>query len=81
VTESGEHEPELRCWRRAREEELVVGFHNYNEPGCDTEACWNSTIAALASQVPVVTEEFGENRCRDTFIKQYMPWADAHGVS
>jgi Cellulase (glycosyl hydrolase family 5) len=61
--------------------QLVASFHNYNEPGCDTESCWNSTIAPLAEHVPVVTGEMGENRCRDTFIDQYMPWADAHGVS
>jgi hypothetical protein len=61
--------------------QLVASFHNYNEGGCDTEACWNATIAPLATSVPVVTGEFGENRCRSTFIKQYMPWADAHGIS
>jgi Cellulase (glycosyl hydrolase family 5) len=61
--------------------QLVVSFHNYNEPPCDTEACWNSTIATLALTVPVVTGELGENHCRDTYINQYMPWADAHGVS
>jgi endoglucanase len=61
--------------------QLVVSFHTYNEPVCDTEACWNATIAPLAETVPVVTGELGENRCRDTYIKQYMPWADAHGVS
>jgi hypothetical protein len=61
--------------------QLVVSFHNYNEPPCDTEACWNSTIATVAQSVPVVTGELGENHCRDTYINQYMPWADAHGVS
>jgi hypothetical protein len=61
--------------------QLVVSFHNYNEPICDTEACWNSTIAPLTEHVPVVTGEMGENRCRSTYIKQYMPWADARGVS
>jgi hypothetical protein len=61
--------------------QLVASFHNYNEPPCDTEACWNATIAPLAQSVPVVTGELGEDRCRATYIKQYMPWADAHGVS
>ena len=61
--------------------QLAVSFHTYNEPVCDTEACWNSTIAPLAENVPVITGEMGEDRCRATYINQYMPWADAHGVS
>jgi endoglucanase len=61
--------------------QLAVSFHTYNEPVCDTEACWNSTLAPLTEHVPVVTGEMGEDRCRDTYINQYMPWADAHGVS
>ncbi len=61
--------------------QLAVSFHNYNFIGCDTEACWNATIAPLARKVPVVTGELGENGCRASYIKQYMPWADANGVS
>ena len=48
--------------------------------GCG-ESCWNETIAPLTEHVPVVTGEFGDFGCVDTYINEYMPWADAHGVS
>jgi hypothetical protein len=59
---------------------LVASFHNYNFNVCDP-TCWNSTVAPLAAQVPVVTGELGENDCAHGYIDQYMPWADAHGIS
>jgi hypothetical protein len=59
---------------------LVASFHNYNFNVCDP-TCWNNTVAPLAAQVPVVTGELGENDCAHTYIDQYMPWADAHGIS
>lgn len=61
--------------------QLVASVHIYNFSGCNTEACWNATIAPLAKKVPVVTGEMGENDCRSGFVDSYMSWADAHGVS
>jgi hypothetical protein len=61
--------------------QLIVSFHTYNFSGCNTEACWKSTIAPLAKTVPVVSGEIGESGCTDTYIDTYMPWADSHGVS
>jgi hypothetical protein len=61
--------------------QLIVSFHTYNFSGCNTRACWNTTIAPLAKTVPVVSGEIGENGCTDTYIDTYMPWADAHGIS
>ncbi len=72
-------------WRRYEPRDpvhqLVVSFHTYNFNGCDNVACWNATIAPLARVVPVVTGEFGENGCTDTYDLSYMLWADRHGVS
>jgi len=59
---------------------LVASFHNYSFNEC-TPSCWDSTIATLAAQVPVVTGELGENDCAHNYIDQYMSWADAHGIS
>ena len=59
---------------------LVVSFHNYNFNVCDP-TCWNTTVAPLAAQVPVVTGELGESDCAHAYIDQYMGWADAHGIS
>jgi hypothetical protein len=35
----------------------------------------------LAAVVPIVTGEFGESGCTDSYDLEYMAWADAHGVS
>ncbi len=61
--------------------QLVVSFHTYDFTACNTESCWNSTIAPLAQQVPVVTGEFGQSGCKRTYVEPFMNWADAHGVS
>lgn len=61
--------------------QLIASFHTYNNTNCNTEACWNETIAPLARQVPVVTGEFGDFGCVDSYIDEYMPWADSHGIS
>ena len=59
---------------------LVASFHNYNFNVC-VPSCWDSTIATLATQVPVVTGELGEDDCAHSYIDRYMSWADAHGIS
>ena len=72
-------------WRRLEpvdpDHQLVVSFHTYSWGNCNTVTCWNATIAPLAKVVPVVTGEFGEDSCTDTYDLAYMPWADRHGVS
>jgi hypothetical protein len=59
---------------------LMAGFHLYNDVPCANAGCWNSTVGAVAQQVPVVTGELGERDCAHGFIDGYMSWADAHGV-
>lgn len=59
---------------------LVASFHNYNWLDCFAN-CWATTIASVASRVPVVTGEIGENDCNHDYIDPYMAWADAHGIS
>ena len=65
--------------------QIAASFHNYEGDGiCDDLACWNSTIAPTAEQVPVVTGEFAQDECpggADDFDESYMSWADQHGVS
>lgn len=72
-------------WRqyepRDPDHQLVVSFHTYSRGNCSKVSCWNSQIAPLAKVIPVVTGEFGEGGCTDTFDLSYMPWADQHGVS
>lgn len=59
---------------------LAAGFHVYNFNSCTTTGCWDSTVAPVAAQVPVVTGEIGENDCAHGFIDSYMNWADTHQV-
>jgi endoglucanase len=68
----------------------AASFHNYQGKSCDNATCWNSTIAAVAAHVPVVTGEFDEddfqnascdNKTPSTFDADYMNWADQHRVS
>jgi hypothetical protein len=61
--------------------QLIVSFHSYSFGGCATQACWASTIAPLAQTTPVVTGEFGESGCTDSYALTYMAWADANDVS
>ncbi|HXD63584.1 MAG TPA: cellulase family glycosylhydrolase [Solirubrobacteraceae bacterium] len=67
----------------------AASFHNYMGKACDTAACWNSQIAPIAANVPVVTGEFDEDNYTEpkcatqtpsTFDSDYMTWADQHGV-
>ncbi|HEY5024691.1 MAG TPA: cellulase family glycosylhydrolase [Acidimicrobiales bacterium] len=71
--------------------QLAASFHNYYGESCDTTSCWQSTIATVAAQVPVVTGEFDQGYdCASppttpsgltTFDTTFMHWADADGVS
>jgi hypothetical protein len=76
---------DLSSWRpyepKDPDHQLVVSFHAYNFGGCEYLACWAANVAPLAKVVPVVTGEFGEDNCGDTFDLAFMPWADRHGVS
>jgi hypothetical protein len=67
----------------------AASFHNYMGKSCDNVACWNSQIAPIAANVPVVTGEFDEDNYTEakcatktpsTFDTDYMTWADQHGV-
>lgn len=60
--------------------QLIAGFHVYNFSGCSTSSCWQSVLAPLAQQVPIVTGEVGQNNCSN-FTSTYMNWADQQGIS
>ncbi len=71
--------------------QIIASFHNYGEDNpkgflCH-QACWDQVIAPIATQVPVVTGEFGQDifknppKCGSAYNTSYMDWADQHGVS
>jgi hypothetical protein len=62
---------------------LMAAFHVYQPPlsNCSDTNCWNGALATVASNVPVLTGEMGEQDCAHGFIDQYMAWADGKGIS
>jgi hypothetical protein len=65
---------------RPADDQLVATFHNYKTQVCNSPACWDTVIAPIAAQVPVVTGEFGQTDCASDYLTAYMDWADAHGI-
>lgn len=76
---------DLSKWRRHRPTDptaqLAAAFHTYNFSGCNTQSCWDSTVAEVAREAPVVTTEFGENDCAGGYVGPLMDWLDGHGIS
>lgn len=60
---------------------LVAAYHVYNFNTCASESCWNSTLAPVAAQVPLVAGEIGENTCSHGFTDQVMKWFDDRNLS
>jgi endoglucanase len=60
---------------------LAAAFRNYNFTTCRDTACWDSQVAPVAAQVPLVTGEIGEDDGAVTYINAYMGWADPRGIS
>jgi endoglucanase len=61
---------------------IVASWHSYPGESCAAAACWTSTIAPIALQVPVVTGETGDNvGSPTTYVDSFLPWEDAHGIS
>ncbi|MFF4358861.1 cellulase family glycosylhydrolase [Streptomyces sp. NPDC001604] len=60
---------------------LVAAYHVYNFNTCANESCWNSTLAPVAAQVPLMAGEIGENTCSHSFVDRVMKWFDDRGLS
>ncbi|WP_329112537.1 cellulase family glycosylhydrolase [Streptomyces sp. NBC_01353] len=60
---------------------LAAAWHVYNFNTCSNETCWDSTLAPVAAQVPLVAGEIGENTCGHGFIDRVMKWFDDRGLS
>jgi endoglucanase len=59
---------------------LVASWHSYNFNPCITASCWNSQLAPVIAQVPVIAGEIGENDCADRYIDGLMTWLDARST-
>jgi hypothetical protein len=59
---------------------IAASWHAYNFNRCANESCWDSEIAPLAQQVPVVLSEFGQDDCGFDYMQTLVNWADAHNM-
>jgi endoglucanase len=59
---------------------IAASWHAYSFNACVTEACWDTQIAPVAAQVPVVLGEFGQDTCTFEYMQRLVDWADAHGL-
>jgi len=59
---------------------LAIGWHIYNVNLCRDLACWNSNIAPLMQDFPLVATEMGEFDCGDSFVSQAMDFLESHGA-
>ena len=59
---------------------LAASVHIYNFNACSNSGCWDSQIAPVAAQVPVIAGEIGESDCASGFINTLMSWFDQHGI-
>ncbi len=59
---------------------IAASWHAYSFNACATESCWDSQIAPLAQQVPVVIGEFGQDNCGFDYMQRLVDWADAHDM-
>ena len=60
---------------------LAAAYHVDNFNACVSAGCWNSTLAPVAAQVPLVAGEIGEDICSHSFTDQVMKWFDDHSLS
>ena len=77
---------------RPADNNLVASWHAYDFNPCITTSCWNTNVAPVALQVPVVTGEFGEKNQGPNFVwctancpaatgTGLLPWLDRHGIN
>ncbi|MEU1605264.1 cellulase family glycosylhydrolase [Micromonospora matsumotoense] len=60
---------------------IAASWHAYSFNACATESCWDSQIAPLAQQVPIVIGEFGQDNCGFDYMQRLVNWADEHDLS
>ena len=60
---------------------LAASWHSYSNNACASESCWDTQVAPVAQQVPIVLGEFGQDNCGFDYMQRLVDWADAHRIS
>jgi len=61
-------------------ENLAAAWHIYNFNGCASESCWDDAPAALASELPIVVTELGQDDCQGDFVAPLIDWLQGHDI-
>jgi hypothetical protein len=63
--------------------QLAASWHSYPFNICNTQSCWDSKVAPITAQYPVITGETGDSPCKGTppYVSALLPWADSHAIS
>jgi len=71
----------LSSWRTSKPSDplnnIAASWHIYNFSWCASKACWDSTAAPVALQVPLVLGELGQDDRGNAFVTSLMDWMDA----
>jgi len=59
---------------------LLASWHVYNFNICNSSGCYDATAAPVASTVPLVADEIGENDCNTGMLNTLMGWLDGHNA-
>ncbi|WP_244931443.1 cellulase family glycosylhydrolase [Nocardioides sp. W7] len=73
---------DLSRWREFApdDDQLVAAFHSYDFKECSTRECWDSVLAPLADDVPVLIAELGATDPLAGYVDDQLDWADEHGI-
>lgn len=73
---------------RPADSNVAASWHSYPSANptltseCAAQWCWDSVVAPLAQQVPVVVGETGDSAGGpETYLPSFLPWASTHGLS
>lgn len=62
------------------DDQLIASFHSYDFKECSARECWDSVLAPLADNVPILTGELGATEPLDGYVADYLAWAQEHGI-
>ena len=60
---------------------LVAGWHTYGDGlSCQTAACWDTQLQAVADVMPIIATELGEFDCGHGYLNGPTAWLNARGL-
>jgi aryl-phospho-beta-D-glucosidase BglC (GH1 family) len=60
---------------------LAASWHSYQGQICSDQNCFDTNVAPVAAQVPLIAGEIGEYDCQHAYIDPLMAWLDQHGAN